>query len=138
MVDHRGTLTGDEHAVLEFLLEGPALLGPRTEILTRRPVPVLYDQPSAVAAGRLADTVADPDRPAEVVRTVDAKIVRRLAERGWVLIDAGGTATIRAHRLAKPLPGGLGDGHAVVCSCGQPFESWADAEAHQLAAEAAP
>lgn len=136
MVDHRGTLTGPEHDTLVWLLEAPALLGPRTETVRRRRLPRLYDTRDQVDAGnRLAD-VLDQERTVDVDRYVDRKLARRLASAGWVSIDAGGLVTVRAHRLAKPLPGGPGDGHAVVCSCGEPFGSWADAEAHQAAAEA--
>lgn len=132
MVDHRGTLTPAEHAALEFLMAGPADLGPRTEEVSVRPLPRLWDEPPAIAAAKLADAA---QRAGGFVRTIEAKVARRLAGRGWVLIDAGGIAAIRAHRLAKPLPGGPGDGNAVVCSCGEPFASWADAEAHQAAQE---
>lgn len=135
MVDHRGTLTGPEHEVLVFLEGGPADLGPRTFTSTARVMPRLYDTPNGTVAGaRLADAVRT-QREVRLVRTVEAKVARRLAKAGWVLIDAGGTVTLRAHRLAKPLAGQEGDGHAVVCSCGTPFDSWADAEAHQALAE---
>lgn len=132
MVDHRGTLTGPEHEVLVFLEGGPADLGPRTLTTTAKSFPSLY-QLAAPADGLAAAT--KEQREVRLVRTVEAKVARRLAKAGWVLIDAGGTVTLRAHRLAKPLAGQEGDGHAVVCSCGTPFDSWADAEAHQALAE---
>lgn len=99
MVDRRGTLTADEHAVLEMLRHGPADLGARTEQTVRHRRPRLYDQPPTVAAGRLADSLAADDlgeTPLDPVRTVDRRTARALAKRGLVVIDAGGTCSLPA------------------------------------------
>jgi hypothetical protein len=100
MVDNRGTLTPDEHRVLEMLRHGPADLGARTEATVRHRRPRLWDQANqTLAAARLADSIADDDRgatPLEPVRTVDRQVARRLAGRGLVIIDVGGRCSLPA------------------------------------------
>src|SRR4029077_16146519 len=68
MVDHRGTLTAAEAAVLTFLEAGPALLGPETAERTVHRRPRLYDQPPlpqpAPPPSALRRPAARPGRPA--------------------------------------------------------------------------
>lgn len=67
-----GTVTPTEHAVLELLRDGPALLGPRT-------------------AHYQARRLAGPDgiERVETVRVVDSATTRRLAHAGLVVIEHG-------------------------------------------------
>lgn len=88
MVDQRGTLTAAENRVLQVLREAPADLGPHTETTEVHALPRVYDSPLDAA------TVIGADRATRSVRLVDAKVARRLAARGWVTIDAGGTCRL--------------------------------------------
>lgn len=90
MVDNRGTLTAAERAALEYLADGPALLGPSTGTVARRPLPSLYTAANDTLAGaRLADAVNAADRRQEVDRLVDRKTAVRLAKAGLIVVVHG-------------------------------------------------
>lgn len=86
MPDAAGTCTALEAAVLQVLRDGPAALGPRTEVTELRPLASQIGHPPG--AGR--ETYGAP----VPVRTVETRHARALQAAGWVLIDAGGTVTI--------------------------------------------
>lgn len=86
MPDAARTCTALEAAVLEVLRDGPAALGPRTEVSELRPLKSQLGFPPP--AGK--ETFGKP----VPVRTVETRHARALQAAGWVLIDAGGTVTI--------------------------------------------
>lgn len=81
--DRAASCTTDELRVVEVLRDGPAVIGPRTEVTTLRP---LAPMPWSGAPLKFGDP-----RP---VRTVASRPARSLQSKGWVTIDAGGTVAL--------------------------------------------